>query len=313
MNKMVTAILVDDEYYSLEGLKKDLEDLGNIKVLATYENGFEALSNIGKLQPDIVFLDIEMPGINGLELFCRLIDECPQTRIVFVTAYNQYAIEAFELNAMDYILKPVKLERLKKTIERLSPNKTTLVREGILINCFGHLTIKVNGFEVDIPWRTKKAEEMFAYLVCVKGEFVSKEKLAEILWPELDPQKSKANFYLAYHYLKKQSEKSGIMLPMESARGKIRLNMEQIEADIVRFEIAVSKLQEITEDNIKAAEKTVDICKEPLLDGHYYEWSMEIGWYYEILQKELNLKIAKYYKKIGNREKENYYFMRAAK
>lgn len=309
---MVTAILVDDEYYALEGLKKDLEELGNIKVLATYENGFEALSNIGELKPDIVFLDIEMAEINGLELFCRLIDECPQTKIVFVTAYNQYAIEAFELNAMDYILKPVKLERLKKTIERLCPNKTTLVKEGFLINCFGHLTVKANGVKVDIPWRTKKAEEMFAYLVCVKGEFVSKEKLAEILWPELEPQKSKANFYLAYHYLKKQSEKLGIILPIESARGKIRLNMEQIEADIMKFELVVLNLHEVTEDNIKAAEKTVDICKEPLLDGHYYEWSTEFGWHYEILQKELSLKIAKYYKKIGNKEKEKYYLMRAA-
>lgn len=247
---MVTAILVDDEYYALEGLKKELEELGDIRVLGTYENGFEALNNIGELQPDIVFLDIEMPEINGLELFCRLIEEAPQTKIVFVTAYNQYAIEAFELNAMDYILKPIKLERLKKTIERLKPNKTTLIKEGFLINCFGHLTVKVNGVEVDIPWRTKKAEEMFAYLVCAKGEFVSKEKLAEILWPELEPQKSKSNFYLAYHYLKKQSEQLGIILPVESSRGKIRLNMEQIEADIVKFELAVSNLQEIRKKKI---------------------------------------------------------------
>lgn len=309
---MLTAILVDDEYYALEGLRMDLELLGTVQVLATFEDGKDALEHVATLKPDLIFLDIDLPGMNGLMLFDALLETYPQARIVFVTAYNQYAISAFELNAMDYILKPVRLERLQKTIQRFIPNPQRLVEGVVQVECFGGLTIRVDGEERKIPWRTKKAEELFAYLACAKGQFVSKEKLAAILWSELDGEKSMANFYLAYHYLKKQSDQSGVVLPIESARGKIRLNTAQVQLDFEVFEADVAALEHITEENLLRAEKTMVHYKGILLDGHYYEWSVEAGWHYEILYRELAEKIADYYEKQGNQKKESYYRMRAA-
>lgn len=305
---MLTAILVDDEYYALEGLKMKLEELGGIKVAGMFEDGKSAVENARELMPDIIFLDIDMPETGGLELFDELLECCPQAHIVFVTAYNEYAVEAFELNAADYILKPAGKERLEKTIRRLQkkdalPALTRLVS----IDCFGHLSIKIDGKEAAISWRTKKTEEMLAYLACAKGNFIAKEKLAEILWPGLDIEKSKANFYLAYHYLKKQSDRLGAALPLESSRGKIRLRTEELELDIVRFQEELAGLQKITEDNIGRAEKGIGLYKGMLLDGHYYEWSTEMGQYYEILYKELLKKMAEYCREKGNAEKEGYY------
>ena len=134
---MITAILIDDEYYALEGLKQDLEDLGTVRVLGTYENGRDALAAAADLRPELIFLDIEMPEMNGLELFDQLLEASPQTAIVFVTAYNQYAIHAFDLNAMDYLLKPVLPERLEKTLQRLEKKSPGAIKKQLSLHCFG--------------------------------------------------------------------------------------------------------------------------------------------------------------------------------
>jgi len=113
----VTAVIADDEPHLATHLASRLAALWpELDLLATAANGLEALERIETLQPDIAFLDIRMPGLTGLEVARRLNVPC---RIVFVTAYDQYAVEAFEREAVDYLLKPVNDERLQQTIARL--------------------------------------------------------------------------------------------------------------------------------------------------------------------------------------------------
>ncbi len=117
------TVLIDDEYYALQGLKMRLDEIGGIDVVGIFKSGKQALENIKALSPDIVFLDIEMPSVSGIELFPQILDIVNDVKIVFTTAFTQYAVEAFELNALDYIVKPVEKERLQKTLERLGPVK----------------------------------------------------------------------------------------------------------------------------------------------------------------------------------------------
>ncbi|WP_210330670.1 LytTR family DNA-binding domain-containing protein [Aliikangiella sp. G2MR2-5] len=116
--KNLTAMIVDDEPLAIEGLKLRLEQFPEIKVIAECRNGEEAMSCYEEKKPDVVFLDLEMPGIGGLEV-AQAISYESNPLIIFVTAYRQYAVDAFELNVVDYILKPVNLGRLKKAIEKL--------------------------------------------------------------------------------------------------------------------------------------------------------------------------------------------------
>jgi DNA-binding LytR/AlgR family response regulator len=88
-------------------------------VVAIARNGLEAASQIAELQPDIAFLDIQMPGLTGLDLAARLVDDDKAPRIVFTTAHETYALQAFEHAAFDYLLKPIRLERLQRTVDRL--------------------------------------------------------------------------------------------------------------------------------------------------------------------------------------------------
>ena len=115
----LTTIVVDDEQLACDELSYLLKDFPEVEVIATGSNGLDAIELIRKLEPEVVFLDVHMPGLDGLGVVRRLREkgiELPH--FIFVTAYDQYAVEAFRLEAMDYLLKPVDKVRLAETIER---------------------------------------------------------------------------------------------------------------------------------------------------------------------------------------------------
>src|SRR3989442_10468521 len=112
------AVLVDDEQLARDELGYLLGQVGGVEVIGQAGNGLEALSTIERLQPDVVFLDIQMPGLTGFQVARRLLDKRVSAQIIFVTAYDQHAIEAFEVNAVDYLLKPVDAVRLGLAVER---------------------------------------------------------------------------------------------------------------------------------------------------------------------------------------------------
>jgi len=113
----ITAILVDDEISNLKGLRQKLAKLfPEIEIIDTFQKPEDAIKNIPKLEPNLLFLDIEMPRLNGFEVLSKLKDI--NFEIIFVTAYNEYAIEAFKQNAVDYVLKPIDNEDLKIAVNK---------------------------------------------------------------------------------------------------------------------------------------------------------------------------------------------------
>jgi two-component system, LytTR family, response regulator len=112
------AVLVDDEQLARDELGFLLGQVGGVEIIGQAGNGVEALTTIDRLQPDVVFLDVQMPGLTGFEVARRMIDARASSHIIFVTAYDQHAVEAFEVNAVDYILKPVDPARLDVAIQR---------------------------------------------------------------------------------------------------------------------------------------------------------------------------------------------------
>jgi two-component system LytT family response regulator/two-component system response regulator LytT len=115
----LTTIVVDDEQLACDELAYLLKDFPEVEVAATGSNGLQALELIEELSPDLVFLDVHMPGLDGMGVVRRLREKgADLPHFIFVTAYDQYAVEAFRLEAMDYLLKPVDKGRLAETIER---------------------------------------------------------------------------------------------------------------------------------------------------------------------------------------------------
>jgi len=112
---MLKAIIVDDEELARQVLRELLGTAGGVQIVAECANGFEAVKAIGEHRPDVLFLDIQMPKLDGFEVL-ELID--PPVAVIFVTAYDQYAMKAFDAHAVDYLLKPFSTERLGKALER---------------------------------------------------------------------------------------------------------------------------------------------------------------------------------------------------
>jgi two-component system, LytTR family, response regulator len=120
----IRAIIIEDEELGRALVKNYLKDHPQVDIIAECENGFEGIKTIQELKPELIFLDIQMPKLNGFEML-EILDERPE--IIFTTAFNQYAIQAFELNAIDYLLKPFSKERLlealQKALHRIKNNK----------------------------------------------------------------------------------------------------------------------------------------------------------------------------------------------
>jgi DNA-binding LytR/AlgR family response regulator len=117
---MPRCIVAEDEVLLRESLVAMLREAApEVEIVAECEDGGSALEAIAELQPDVAFLDIRMPGLTGLEVAAAATEASPATQVVFVTAYDQYAIDAFERGAVDYLLKPVARERLAATLQRL--------------------------------------------------------------------------------------------------------------------------------------------------------------------------------------------------
>ena len=198
------AIIADDEAQLRVYLKSKLTELWpELRICGEAENGIEALDLIESLRPAIAFLDIKMPGLSGIEVAQKISFDC---RVVFITAYDQFAVEAFEKEAIDYILKPVTPERLKKTVKRLQkqicadsepPLKFTATMERLLgaledKQSAGNLKwLKVrHGEEVRLISTDEvyyfKAEDKYTLVRTIAKESLIKKSIRQLA-EELDP------------------------------------------------------------------------------------------------------------------------------
>lgn len=141
-DEKIRVILVDDEPLALRGLKLRLQNYPEVEVVGECANGREAVKEIKAQNPDLVFLDIQMPGLDGFGVVRTMIG-APAPLFIFVTAYDKYAIDAFEANALDYIVKPVEEERLNDALHRareVLKNKAAASRESKLIEMLASLS-----------------------------------------------------------------------------------------------------------------------------------------------------------------------------
>lgn len=121
MTSKISAVIVDDEPLARKGLAVRLSGFDNVEVVGECQNGIEAVTMIPQLRPDLVFLDIQMPGLNGFQVINKLRElNQPIPLIIFVTAYDTFAIKAFDIHALDYVLKPVDEKRLKEALNKVS-------------------------------------------------------------------------------------------------------------------------------------------------------------------------------------------------
>jgi len=282
---VIRTIVVDDEWYSMTEICDMVEKTGSMSVGGKYQNGTDALREAALSHPQAAFIDIEMPEMDGITLAEKLLETDPKIKIIFITGWNQYAVAAFELNALDYIMKPVNKVRFDKMTERLK-NEFTLAepapRVELTIRCFGRFEALKNGLPV--VWQRTKAEELFAFLLMNEHAFVHKDMILENLWPEYERSKSLPILQTSVCKIRNVFSACKDAVRLTYADNKYGLFLSNIDCDytfvcnaVLNFE--ADKPQ--TYENLKLA---CQIFEKGLLSYNGYLWSES---YAEELRRKL--------------------------
>ncbi|NPV89326.1 MAG: response regulator [Firmicutes bacterium] len=274
---MLRITLIDDEPSALKNMEHILSELPHVWIAGMYTAPEPALAAIEEDRPDAVFVDIEMPGKNGLELAEELADRHPKIRVVFVTAYNQYAIAAFEASAVDYLLKPVRKERLEKTLARLVKNEEhePVVSERdqrIKIQCFGKFEVSSSA-GAPLSFRTRKTEELMALLIHLRHKVLSREKIIEALWPKFDAEKAGVLFHTTLYNLKKAIGELGGGVELKKIAGGYSLRLSDAACDAEELEKRLADMGRVHDRNIDEYEEALSLYTGAYFEEDGYQWA----------------------------------------
>lgn len=277
---MMKAVCIDDEKLALEYMTHLLKKVDNVEVVESFQQAEKGLEFILQESIDVVFLDIQMPEIDGLELAEKILEKKPFIHIVFVTAYNEYAVTAFELNAIDYLMKPVKLERLEKTIERLKLEQSFHERleskkgDFLNIQVGNNVSFALANEKLSpIKWRTTKARELFLYLLQNKETLVHKGTLMEVLWSEDELDRGYSILYTTVYNVRKALQDFADYVTIKNTNDGYLLKLNKVRVDLHEWERGLQKLpDEVTEKTIDDYLKVMALNSGPYLDDYDYIW-----------------------------------------
>lgn len=281
---MFKAILVDDENPALMQLERLLQADGRIQIEGRYLTAAEGLNKLGETKIDVVFLDINMPGMSGLQWAERFLELDPNVKIVYVTAHSDYALDAFEQYALDYVLKPVMPNRLEKTIDRLLAWTNAVKMSGgtpsqnqpvYRVQLFKRLELSdERGIGGRLKWRTGKAQELFAFLLYHKGEWLTKDFIIETVLKDQFTEKTAAMLHTSIYHIRKLLKEWGADAEIEYSLDSYRLNCCSLKTDVERYEQMIKQLQDLDgEAYMQAANEAVSLYKGDYLEDHGFEWA----------------------------------------
>ena len=279
----VKAIIVDDERLALKKLENLLTESSEKDIqfeeIRTFQDPQEAIEAVRNETFHLAFLDIEMPEINGFELAEKLMMIQPHLHIIFVTAYQEYAVKAFEMNALDYLLKPVHVRRLTVTMQRVVKSMVSApvdhsARNQETICCLQNLHYIDRQGEVQFfPWKTLKAQELFAYLVMNRNKTVSKQTLIDLLWPEYDTVRSTTQLHTAIYQIRKIIKNLGLDLEIKYKDERYRLVWGDIKLDVEEWENAVRDAPPIDSHTLRTHLSIMAKYPGGFLEEHSYLWA----------------------------------------
>lgn len=234
------VVAVDDEHRALNILRTMLEEVDGIESVECFHKPQEALEYIKTQSVDLVFMDVEMPGLLGTQIADTIKSFSRRPAVVFVTGYEEYSYEAWKLDAADYILKPFGLEELKHAVKKAAfwikaeeDFQKSESEPQVYIQCSPLFAVKVDG--KPIRFKSKKAEELLAFLVHYQGIWVSIDEIVFHVLEEKDEKDGKQYYRTILHRLKKELREAGIEDILETEYGKAKIKKEKFTCDYYDF------------------------------------------------------------------------------
>ena len=237
------AIAVDDEPLMLRALTKAVNASGDITSVTAFSNCDETLAWIEDHKADVAFLDINMRGMGGLELAERMKEKCPDCEIVFCTGYEQYAMDAVNMHASGYIMKPVSAEDVQKALDHIKAEEAKWTKrilgnpeekKLLTVKCFGEFEVYANG-EI-VRFARSKSKEMLAYLIDRKGRGLSARKIVTGLWGDNTEVEKNMNYLRQISRdLRQTLERVGAKDVFESNNKQYSLKIDCIDCDYYNY------------------------------------------------------------------------------
>jgi len=287
------VFLIDDEQPSLDELVWRLRKYPDIEIAGAFTDPASSLRAAEESRPDAAFLDIDMPGLTGLELALGIQAQCPGVVVIFVTAYAQYALEAYKSFPLDFLLKPVKEARLDETIEHLRAQHELLSRargpeSRMRIRCFGAFELLASE---EVRWATRRVRELFLYLVGRRGTAPTKEEMLDACFGGRRDKATVNNLYMTVYRLRS-------LLSRLDAEGKyMRLADDYSLAvapgvcDYTDF-MAFAQGGAVTGKNAAEAARMLALCRGPYLEKEQFEWVAESAQEAEVEYERIALELA---------------------
>lgn len=247
--------------------------------------------------------------MNGLELGEQLQAAVPRIEIVFITGHDQYAVRAFELYALDYILKPVRMDRLRLTVQRLrdkfqeGPDHSETAKTPLFL-CFNQLRFQLPGMEPQtLKWRTSKAQELFAYLLHHRERTVDRDTLIELLWPDFEVSRATQQLYTTIYHIRQTLAKAGLTT-VRIIKGELetgyRLTIGGAQVDTEEWEQRLKRLGAIDITTVGEHEQVMEQFAGNYLGEYEYLWAEYERERIRLLWQQHAENLARFYMHHGN-------------
>jgi len=278
---MIRVIAVDDELPALKRVGKLLETFEEVRVIGLFDKSQafleHALTTADRI--DLVLLDMDMPGLHGLDLARRLREFRPEAQIAFLTAYEEHAREAFEVEALDYLLKPIMKEDMERTLGRYAKRSGSQAKNeergerGVSVSSFGSFAVVTENGQ-PIRFRNSKGKELLAYLHAHQGKPVSKARIMDALWHGRDPERTQANLHTTVYQLRKDLEASGLEDPIEQSKtggGSYSLRWIVAYDDVAAYEDELRRFEDSS--SLTPLMRAVQLYGDGYLADSGYSWA----------------------------------------
>ncbi len=299
---MYTVMLVEDEVNILKHMNKMVSAMEELEVKGAFLSPEEALEAFPRIMPDVAFLDVEMPRINGIELAKRLREQKDNVKIIFTTAYGHYALDAFEVEAIDYLMKPIMNEDIRRVLKRLNKSmyasgSRPLFPEGgssVPVQCFGCFDVR-NERQQLIKWPTRKAEELFAYFLVHQGKCLSKWELLEVFWPDMEEERGVHNLHNTIYRIKKVLRDLPLAPQIQKINEGYLLEAQGNLSDLGRFQMLIKQSKDKADLSIEVCRDLFFSYRVPLFGDRDYLWSFHIEKFVSQEYRKLCRKLLMYY------------------
>ena len=230
----MTILCVDDEVLLARYVAKLCRDLPGVEDAVAFSLPMKALEWLESHTAELALLDIDMPGMDGMELAALIKQRYPKMSVVFLTGYSEYAVDAFRLRVSGYLLKPVDPEQLAEEVEYALSRNAARQKAHIEVKTFGNFDLFVDG--IPVPFKQAKCKELLAYLVDRRGSGVTRAEAFAILWEDrLYDRPMQKQLDVIIRSLRDSLREAGMEYIFEIKGGTMRIDPDQISCDLFRF------------------------------------------------------------------------------